>query len=72
MAEGRIKWLHADRGFGFIAPHQGGRQVFFHAGAVEGRSFEELREGQRVEYEEGLDPRNPSRERAERVRVLAE
>jgi CspA family cold shock protein len=72
MAEGRIKWLHADRGFGFIAPDGGGRQVFFHASAVEGRSFEDLREGQRVEYEQGVDPRDPSRQRAERVRALGE
>ena len=69
---GRIAWLHAERGFGFIAPDQGDQPVVFHASAVEWRTFEALRAGQLVEYAEGVDPRNPARQRAERVRVLAE
>ena len=71
-SRGRIAWLHAERGFGFIAPDHGDQPVAFLAGAVEGRTFEVLRAGQLVEYVEGVDPRNPARQRAERVRVLAE
>jgi CspA family cold shock protein len=72
MAEGSIKTIRADRGFGFIAPDGDNRDVFFHSSAVEGRVFDQLREGQRVEFDMGEDPRNPGRSRAENVRVLDE
>jgi cold shock protein len=69
MAQGTIKSLRNDRGFGFIAPDGGGPDLFFHSSAVEHPTFDELREGQRVEYQSGPDPRNPSRSRAEQVRA---
>ena len=58
MAEGTIRTIRDDRGFGFLAD------------AVEGAPFDQLREGERVAFEAGPDPRNPSRRRAERVRPL--
>ena len=65
MAEGKIKRI-TDRGFGFI--DTGGREdMFFHSSAVEGVSFDELREGQTVEYEVGQGPKGP---RAERVQLI--
>ena len=70
MAQGTIKSLRNDRGFGFIAPDGGSQDLFFHSSAVERPTFDELREGQRVEYQSGQDPRNPSRSRAEHVRVI--
>jgi cold shock CspA family protein len=69
---GRIAWLHGDRGVDFIAPDQRDWLVAFHAGAVEGRAFEALREGQLMEYDAGGDPRSPVRQRAQRVRGIAE
>ena len=67
MAEGRIKKLVTDRGFGFIDTG-GGKDLFFHMTAVEeGVSFEELEEGQQVEYEKGQGPKGP---RAESVRPV--
>ena len=72
MAEGTIKRIHSDRGFGFIAPDGGNQDLFFHQSAVEGRAFDQLREGQRVEFEAGTDPRNPGRSRAEHVRPVEE
>ncbi len=65
MAQGTIKKLISEKGFGFIEG-QGG-EFFFHRSAVEGAGFEELREGQEVEYEEGHGPKGP---RAEKVRVV--
>lgn len=65
MAEGTIKRL-TDKGFGFIATATG-KDIFFHSSALEGISFEELREGQRVEFTEGEGPKGP---RAEAVKVL--
>ena len=67
---GTIKTLQPERGFGFIAPDDGGRDLFFHSSAVEGAAFEDLRPGQAVEFEPGEDPRNPGRQRADRVRAV--
>ena len=65
MAEGTIKRL-TDRGFGFIDT-ESGQDMFFHMSNVEGVTFEELREGQRVSYTEGRGPKGP---RAENVKVI--
>jgi len=63
MSEGTIKRL-TDKGFGFIS-NGSGTDLFFHHSAVEGVRYEELREGQKVVYEEGAGPKGP---RAEHVR----
>ena len=65
MAEGTIKRL-TDRGFGFIDTG-GGKDLFFHMSAVEEVSFDQLSEGQRVEYTTGEGPKGP---RAENVKPL--
>lgn len=63
MAKGTIKKLIRDKGFGFIEGESG--ELFFHRSAVDGASFEELEEGQAVEFTEGHGPKGP---RAESVR----
>jgi CspA family cold shock protein len=65
MSEGTIKKL-TDRGFGFIRT-SGGQDLFFHMSSVEGATFEQLQEGQKVEYVEGQGQKGP---RAESVRPL--
>ncbi len=65
MAEGTIKRL-TDKGFGFIS-NDSGKDLFFHMSAVEGVRFEDLREGQKVSYNEGMGPKGP---RAENVRPI--
>jgi CspA family cold shock protein len=65
MAEGTIKRL-TDKGFGFIA-NGSGTDMFFHMSACEGVRFSDLREGDKVSYNEGHGPKGP---RAENVRVL--
>jgi len=72
MTQGTIKSIRDDRGFGFIAPDGATQDIFFHSSAVEGDLFDQLREGQRVEFEEGADPRNPARTRAQRVHPVGE
>ncbi len=64
MSQGVIKKLISDKGFGFIEGERG--DLFFHHTAVQGGSFESLREGQTVEYTEGHGPKGP---RAESVTV---
>ena len=65
MPQGAIKKLVADKGFGFIEFQP--KDMFFHHSAVEGISFEELQEGQMVEFEAGQGPKGP---RAENVRLV--
>ena len=65
MAEGTIKRL-TDKGFGFIDTGSG-KDMFFHMSAVEGTTFEELQEGQRVSFTAGQGPKGP---RAENVKVI--
>tara|TARA_Y100001934_G_scaffold259749_1_gene331330 strand:+ start:266 stop:628 length:363 start_codon:yes stop_codon:yes gene_type:complete len=65
MAQGTIKKLIADKGFGFIEGEKG--DLFFHHSAVEGATIETLQVGQEVSYEEGEGPKGP---RAENVRPM--
>lgn len=65
MAEGTIKRL-TDKGFGFIDAGTG-NDLFFHMSNVEGVSYDELQEGQRVEFTESHGPKGP---RAESVRLI--
>ena len=52
MAHGIVKWFNSKKGFGFIQPQGGGRDVFVHFLAVERAGLATLNEGQTVEYEE--------------------
>ena len=65
MPQGTIKKL-TDKGFGFIKP-ESGDDIFFHHSALQDGDFDNLREGQNVEFEEGRGPKGP---RAENVRVV--
>ena len=52
MARGTIKWFNSQKGYGFIQPQGGGKDVFVHISAVERAGLSGLNEGQVVEYEE--------------------
>jgi len=51
MATGTVKWFNSAKGYGFIQPQGGGRDVFVHISAVERAGLSSLNEGQTVEYE---------------------
>lgn len=51
MATGTVKWFNASKGYGFIAPEDGGKDVFVHVSAVERAGLSGLKEGQRVEFD---------------------
>ena len=51
MALGTVKWFNAQKGFGFIEPSEGGKDVFVHISAVERAGLGSLREGQKLRYE---------------------
>ncbi len=59
MATGTVKWFNTTKGFGFIAPDDGGKDVFVHISAVERAGLTGLADNQKVEYDliEGRDGR---------------
>ena len=59
MATGTVKWFNESKGFGFIAPSDGGKDVFVHFSAIQGSGFRTLEEGQQVEFEIVDGPKGP-------------
>jgi CspA family cold shock protein len=55
MATGTVKWFNMQKGYGFIQPDDGGKDVFVHISAVERAGLGSLREGQRIKYEVARD-----------------
>jgi CspA family cold shock protein len=51
MAQGTVKWFNGQKGFGFIQPDDGSKDVFVHVSAVERAGLQSLNEGQKVSYE---------------------
>jgi CspA family cold shock protein len=58
MATGTVKWFNSTKGYGFIAPDEGGKDVFVHVSAVERSGLGRLDEGQKVAYELERDRRS--------------
>ena len=51
MTIGTVKWFNSTKGYGFISPDDGSKDVFVHLSAVERAGLSDLRQGQRIEYE---------------------
>jgi cold shock protein len=66
MAVGTVKWFSDSKGYGFITPEEGGRDLFVHHSAVQMQGFRSLQEGQMVEFEASDGPKGPQ---AENVRI---
>ncbi|MDQ7820739.1 MAG: cold-shock protein [Armatimonadota bacterium] len=50
MATGTVKWFNSEKGYGFITPEDGGKDVFVHFSGIDGAGYRSLVEGQKVEY----------------------
>jgi len=68
MATGTVKWFNATKGFGFIAPDDGGKDVFVHISAVERAGLTGLKDDQKVEFE--LESGRDGRQSAGNLKLL--
>jgi cold shock protein len=69
MAKGTVKWFNPDKGFGFIQPEDGSSDAFVHISAVERSGLNDLREGQKLEFELMPD-RKSGKMSAENLKIL--
>jgi len=67
MATGTVKWFSDDKGFGFITPDEGSKDLFVHHTGISGEGFKSLSEGSKVEFEAVEGPKGPQ---ATNVRAL--
>jgi CspA family cold shock protein len=59
MATGTVKWFNDDKGFGFITPEDGGKDLFVHHSDIQSDGFRSLSEGAKVEFEVGSGDKGP-------------
>jgi CspA family cold shock protein len=59
MATGTVKWFNDSKGFGFITPEEGGKDLFVHFSNIAGQGFKSLTEGAKVEYEPAEGEKGP-------------
>ena len=67
MATGIVKWFNAEKGYGFITPEDGSKDLFVHFSGIEGEGYKSLNEGAKVEYEQSQGQKGPQ---ATKVRVM--
>ena len=69
MATGTVKWFNSEKGYGFVEPDEGGKDVFVHISAVQRSGLDGLNEGQKISYELSTD-RRTGKQAADEIQAL--
>ncbi len=67
MAEGTVKWFNDAKGYGFITPADGSKDVFVHHQAIQAEGFRSLKEGDRVRYDVTQGPKGPQAANVQKI-----
>ena len=59
MAKGTVKWFNDQKGYGFITPEEGAKDLFVHHSSIQGEGFKSLKEGESVEFEQTEGDKGP-------------
>ncbi len=65
MSTGTVKWFDSEKGFGFITPDDGGKDLFVHHSEIKGSGYASLNEGQKVSFEIGEGQKGPCAQKVE-------
>ena len=71
MATGTVEWFNDAKGYGFIQPEEGGKDLFVHHSQIAGEGFKTLAEGAKVEYEVEQGPKRPTSSQSDRSLIGA-
>ena len=69
MATGTVKWFNSEKGYGFVEPDEGGKDVFVHISAVQRSGMDGLAEGQKISYELATD-RRTGKQAADNIQAM--
>ena len=67
MSEGIVKWFNESKGYGFITPDDGGKDLFVHFSAINAEGYKVLQEGDKVSFEQEQGPKGPQAINVEKI-----